>query len=195
VDGFGLSASSVACRLDSAPSAIPDAWKMQLSQCLRSPDLNLVICVCVCVVDCVVCLLSTLCVCVCVCVCVFLSFQDLTMKLSLIQSVGLIAKAVCVCVRKQGYVFSRKQELITVMLVRQEPERSDDSITMFYVFLLTSCRFVSTGQDFMKAEPADSMRTPVRHLVMTACANLMYPSSSVLTATAASRCHAHALVL
>lgn len=44
-------------------------------------------------------------------------FQDLTMKLSLIQSVGLIAKAISECVRKQGYVFSRKQELITVMLV------------------------------------------------------------------------------
>ncbi|TNN35469.1 Maestro heat-like repeat-containing protein family member 1 [Liparis tanakae] len=32
-------------------------------------------------------------------------------------------------------------------------------------------------KDFIKAEPADAMRTPVRHLVMTACANLMYPSS------------------
>uniref|UniRef100_A0A671X0Z1 Maestro heat-like repeat family member 1 n=1 Tax=Sparus aurata TaxID=8175 RepID=A0A671X0Z1_SPAAU len=31
-------------------------------------------------------------------------------------------------------------------------------------------------KDFIKAEPADSMRTPVRHLVMTTCANLMYPS-------------------
>uniref|UniRef100_A0A671WTE0 Maestro heat-like repeat family member 1 n=1 Tax=Sparus aurata TaxID=8175 RepID=A0A671WTE0_SPAAU len=63
--------------------------------------------------------------------------KDLTMKLSLIQSVGLIAKAISECVKKQGYIFSRKQELITVML------------------------------DFIKAEPADSMRTPVRHLVMT----------------------------
>lgn len=69
--------------------------------------------------------------------------KDLTMKLSLIQSVGLIAKAISECVKKQGYIFSRKQELITVML------------------------------DFIKAEPADSMRTPVRHLVMTTCANLM----------------------
>ncbi|XP_076592672.1 maestro heat-like repeat-containing protein family member 1 isoform X1 [Chaetodon auriga] len=69
--------------------------------------------------------------------------KDLTMKLSLIQSVGLIAKAISECVKKQGYVFSRKQELINVML------------------------------DFIKAEPADSLRTPVRHLVMTTCANLM----------------------
>lgn len=39
------------------------------------------------------------------------------MKLSLIQSVGLIARAISECVKKQGYIFSRKQELITVMLV------------------------------------------------------------------------------
>ncbi|KAF0045126.1 hypothetical protein F2P81_001655 [Scophthalmus maximus] len=42
--------------------------------------------------------------------------KDLTMKLSLIQSVGLIAKAISECVKKQGYIFSRKQELIGVML-------------------------------------------------------------------------------
>ncbi|KAF6714412.1 Maestro heat-like repeat-containing protein family member 1 [Oryzias melastigma] len=69
--------------------------------------------------------------------------KDLTMKLSLIQSVGLIAKAISVCVMKQGYVFSRKQELISVML------------------------------DFIKSEHTDSLRTPVRHLVMSTCANLM----------------------
>uniref|UniRef100_A0A4W6EG14 Maestro heat-like repeat family member 1 n=1 Tax=Lates calcarifer TaxID=8187 RepID=A0A4W6EG14_LATCA len=69
--------------------------------------------------------------------------KDLTMKLSLIQSVGLIGIAISECVKKQGYIFSRKQELINVML------------------------------DFIKAEPADSLRTPVRHLVMTTCANLI----------------------
>ncbi|KAG7475718.1 maestro heat-like repeat-containing protein family member 1 isoform X1 [Solea senegalensis] len=76
--------------------------------------------------------------------------KDLTMKLSLIQSVGLIARAISECVKKQGYVFSRKQELITVML------------------------------DFIKAEPADTLRTPVRHLVMTTCANLL-PLDPVLS--------------
>lgn len=69
--------------------------------------------------------------------------KDLTMKLSLIQSVGLIAKAINTCVRKQGYLFSRKQELMGVMM------------------------------DFIKAEPADALRSPVRHLVMTTCANLI----------------------
>lgn len=69
--------------------------------------------------------------------------KDLTMKLSLIQSVGLIAKAVGECVKKQGYVFTRKQELISIML------------------------------DFIKTEAADSLRTPVRPLVMSTCANLI----------------------
>ncbi|KAI4810740.1 hypothetical protein KUCAC02_013672, partial [Chaenocephalus aceratus] len=69
--------------------------------------------------------------------------KDLTMKLSLVQSVGLIAKAISECVKKQGYVFSRKQEIINVLL------------------------------DFIKAEPADSLRTPLRHLVITTFANLM----------------------
>lgn len=35
----------------------------------------------------------------------------------------------------------------------------------------------SSCQDFIKAEAADSLRTPVRHLVMTTCAHLMYPSA------------------
>ncbi|KAF4088237.1 hypothetical protein AMELA_G00080220 [Ameiurus melas] len=68
--------------------------------------------------------------------------KDLTMKLSLIQSIGLIAKAINTCTHKQGYVFTRKQELMGIMM------------------------------DFIKAEPVDAMRTPVRHLVMTTCANL-----------------------
>ncbi|XP_034031218.1 maestro heat-like repeat-containing protein family member 1 isoform X2 [Thalassophryne amazonica] len=76
--------------------------------------------------------------------------KDLTMKLSLIQSVGLIGKAVSECVKKQGYIFSRKLELINVMM------------------------------DFVKAEPPDALRTPVRHLVMTTCANLI-PLDPALT--------------
>lgn len=39
------------------------------------------------------------------------------MKLSLIQSIGLIAKAINTCVHKQGYVFTRKQELMGIMMV------------------------------------------------------------------------------
>ncbi|XP_061100289.1 maestro heat-like repeat-containing protein family member 1 isoform X2 [Conger conger] len=69
--------------------------------------------------------------------------KDLTMKLSLMESVGLIALAVSACVRQQSYLFTRKQELMGVM------------------------------QDFIKGEPPDVMRTPVRHLAMTTCANLV----------------------
>ncbi|KAG9345013.1 hypothetical protein JZ751_009553 [Albula glossodonta] len=69
--------------------------------------------------------------------------KDLSMKLSLIESVGLIAQAVSTCVRQQGYLFTRKQELMGVMM------------------------------DFIKAEPSEVMRTPVRHLAMTTCANLI----------------------
>ncbi|KAL0985276.1 hypothetical protein UPYG_G00154880 [Umbra pygmaea] len=72
-----------------------------------------------------------------------LQIKDLTMKLSLIQSVGLIAKAISTVICKQGYMFVRKQELMGVMM------------------------------DFIKAEPTDALRTPVRHLVMTTCANLI----------------------
>uniref|UniRef100_A0A8C5DAF3 Maestro heat-like repeat family member 1 n=1 Tax=Gouania willdenowi TaxID=441366 RepID=A0A8C5DAF3_GOUWI len=67
----------------------------------------------------------------------------------LIQSVGLIAKAISNCVKKQTFTFSRKQELITVML------------------------------DFIKAEPNDSLRSPVRHLVMTTCAESVSCLSTV----------------
>ncbi|XP_028837282.1 maestro heat-like repeat-containing protein family member 1 isoform X2 [Denticeps clupeoides] len=69
--------------------------------------------------------------------------KDLTLKLSLIQSVGLIAKAISSGAGRQGYLFTRKQELMGVMM------------------------------DFIKAEPNDAMRTPVRHLAMTTCANLI----------------------
>lgn len=39
------------------------------------------------------------------------------MKLSLIESIGLIAKAINTCVHKQGYVFTRKHKLMGIMMV------------------------------------------------------------------------------
>uniref|UniRef100_A0AAX7UGL1 Maestro heat-like repeat family member 1 n=1 Tax=Astatotilapia calliptera TaxID=8154 RepID=A0AAX7UGL1_ASTCA len=59
--------------------------------------------------------------------------KDLTMKLSLIQSVGLIARAI------------------------------SETADMFLSFIFF------TGQDFIKAEQADALRTPVRQLVMSTC--------------------------
>ncbi|XP_058866402.1 maestro heat-like repeat-containing protein family member 1 isoform X1 [Acipenser ruthenus] len=69
--------------------------------------------------------------------------KDLTMKLSLIKSVGLIAQAGNVCARRQEFIFPRKQELLGVML------------------------------DFIKSEPLDVLRTPLRQQAMITCANLV----------------------
>ncbi|KAL4629859.1 maestro heat-like repeat-containing protein family member 1, partial [Arapaima gigas] len=69
--------------------------------------------------------------------------KDLSMKISLIQSIGLIARAIGTCVHRQSYLFTHKQELMGIIL------------------------------DFVKAEPVDVLRTPVRHLAMTTCASLM----------------------
>lgn len=69
--------------------------------------------------------------------------KDLTMKLSLIRSVGLIAQAGNVCARRQEFIFPRKQELLGVML------------------------------DFIKSEPLDVLRTPLRQQAMITCANLV----------------------
>uniref|UniRef100_A0A8C7X9M0 Maestro heat-like repeat family member 1 n=1 Tax=Oryzias sinensis TaxID=183150 RepID=A0A8C7X9M0_9TELE len=67
--------------------------------------------------------------------------KDLTMKLSLIQSVGVTMKA--------------------------------QLCHLPFIFCLTCITY--TEQDFIKSEQTDSLRTPVRHLVMSTCANLLYP--------------------
>lgn len=97
------------------------------------------------------------------------------MKLSLIQSIGLIAKAISQCVKKQGYVFTRKQELINIMLVSRflflnNPHMKQSGILSWCPL---SC---FSAQDFIKAEPADALRTRVRPLVIITCANLLYLS-------------------
>uniref|UniRef100_A0AAQ5XCZ0 Maestro heat-like repeat family member 1 n=1 Tax=Amphiprion ocellaris TaxID=80972 RepID=A0AAQ5XCZ0_AMPOC len=43
-------------------------------------------------------------------------------------------------------------------------------LIFLFFFYLCSLRFVYFGQDFIKAEPADLLRTPIRHLVMNTCA-------------------------
>ncbi|KAG2465114.1 MROH1 protein, partial [Polypterus senegalus] len=42
--------------------------------------------------------------------------KDLTMKLSLIKSIGQIAQAISICTQRQSYNFTRKQELLGVMM-------------------------------------------------------------------------------
>lgn len=66
------------------------------------------------------------------------------MKLSLIHSVGLIAKAISSSVRKQGFQFSRKQELMGVMMV-ESLIRTSLMFYMLYFILLYTCSLVESS--------------------------------------------------
>uniref|UniRef100_A0A8C9TJ68 Maestro heat like repeat family member 1 n=1 Tax=Scleropages formosus TaxID=113540 RepID=A0A8C9TJ68_SCLFO len=61
-------------------------------------------------------------------------FLDLTMKLSLIQSVGLIARAIGTCVTRQSYLFSRKMELLGAMLVHNRSVPSTNILENMVTF-------------------------------------------------------------
>ncbi|XP_025907488.1 maestro heat-like repeat-containing protein family member 1, partial [Nothoprocta perdicaria] len=69
--------------------------------------------------------------------------KDLTLKLCLIRSICMISKAVCSGAKCGEFSFSRKAELVAQMV------------------------------EFIKAEPLDSMRTPVRQRAMVACTYLV----------------------
>ncbi|XP_033011908.1 maestro heat-like repeat-containing protein family member 1 isoform X3 [Lacerta agilis] len=72
---------------------------------------------------------------------IFLYFntKDLMLKLCLIRSICLICQAICNSTQSGDFTFSRKAELVSQMM------------------------------DFIKAEPLDSLRTPIRQKAMTAC--------------------------
>nr|XP_009673741.1 PREDICTED: maestro heat-like repeat-containing protein family member 1 isoform X5 [Struthio camelus australis] len=69
--------------------------------------------------------------------------KDLTLKLCLIRSICMISQAICNGVKCGDFVFSRKAELVAQMV------------------------------EFIKAEPLDSMRTPVRQRAMITCTYLV----------------------
>ncbi|XP_053100905.1 maestro heat-like repeat-containing protein family member 1 isoform X2 [Hemicordylus capensis] len=69
--------------------------------------------------------------------------KDLTLKLCLVRSICMICQAVSHSAQAGDFSFSRKAELVSQML------------------------------DFIKAEPLDSLRTPVRQRVMAACMYLV----------------------
>ncbi|KAJ6661488.1 hypothetical protein lerEdw1_014397 [Lerista edwardsae] len=71
--------------------------------------------------------------------------QDLVLKLCLIQSVCMICQAIGASPESGDFSFSRKAELVLQML------------------------------DFVRAEPVDALRTPLRQRAMTACVHLVYP--------------------
>ncbi|XP_062987322.1 maestro heat-like repeat-containing protein family member 1 isoform X2 [Elgaria multicarinata webbii] len=76
---------------------------------------------------------------------IFLYFntKDLTLKLCLIQSVCMICQAICSSAQARDFRFSRKVELVSQMM------------------------------DFIKAEPPDFLRTPIRQRAMAACMYLV----------------------
>ncbi|XP_068789712.1 maestro heat-like repeat-containing protein family member 1 isoform X6 [Struthio camelus] len=73
----------------------------------------------------------------------YFNTKDLTLKLCLIRSICMISQAICNGVKCGDFVFSRKAELVAQMV------------------------------EFIKAEPLDSMRTPVRQRAMITCTYLV----------------------
>ncbi|GCC40001.1 hypothetical protein chiPu_0023459, partial [Chiloscyllium punctatum] len=70
---------------------------------------------------------------------------DLTIKLSLMKSISLIARAIYANEQNNSYNFTRKRELLVYM------------------------------QDLIKLEPMDVLRTPIRQHAMLTCSHLLYP--------------------
>uniref|UniRef100_A0A8D2IWM4 Maestro heat like repeat family member 1 n=1 Tax=Varanus komodoensis TaxID=61221 RepID=A0A8D2IWM4_VARKO len=69
--------------------------------------------------------------------------KDLTLKLCLIRSICMICQAVCSSAQARGFSFARKGELVLQMM------------------------------DFIRAEPPDSLHSPVRQRAMAACVYLV----------------------
>ncbi|XP_038615875.1 maestro heat-like repeat-containing protein family member 1 isoform X1 [Tachyglossus aculeatus] len=69
--------------------------------------------------------------------------KDLTLKLCLIRSLCMISQAICNSVQATSFVFTRKAELVAQMV------------------------------EFIKAEPLDSLRTPIRKRAMITCSYLV----------------------
>ncbi|XP_048473537.1 maestro heat-like repeat-containing protein family member 1 [Rhincodon typus] len=69
--------------------------------------------------------------------------KDLTIKLSLMKSISLIARAIYANEQNDSYNFTRKRELLTYM------------------------------QDLIKLEPMDVLRTPIRQHAMITCSHLL----------------------
>ncbi|XP_074842542.1 maestro heat-like repeat-containing protein family member 1 isoform X2 [Carettochelys insculpta] len=69
--------------------------------------------------------------------------KDLTLKLYLIRSVCMLSQAVCESAQSEAFVFSRKAELLAQMV------------------------------EFIKAEPLDVLRTPIRQQAMVTCTYLV----------------------
>ncbi|XP_054840441.1 maestro heat-like repeat-containing protein family member 1 isoform X2 [Eublepharis macularius] len=94
---------------------------------------------------------------------IFLYFntKDLSLKLCLIESLSMVCQAVCSSAQSQDFTFSHKAELVSQMM------------------------------DFIKAEPPDALRTPIRQRAMAACVHLLFlepPLSDAETAELLDTC-------
>lgn len=112
--------------------------------------------------------------------------QDLTLKLCLIRSICMISQAIYDGGKCGDFVFSRKAELVAQMVVRANPARAGLGAGPALAVELDPCpgqagggcdRPLAVFQEFIKAEPLDAMRTPVRQRAMVTCTYLVYPSS------------------
>ncbi|XP_077209590.1 maestro heat-like repeat-containing protein family member 1 isoform X2 [Paroedura picta] len=74
----------------------------------------------------------------------YFNTKDLSLKLSLIQSIGMVSQAISNSTQSGDFTFSHKAELVSQMM------------------------------DFIKAEPLDSLRTPVRQRAMATCVYLVF---------------------
>ncbi|OPJ77590.1 maestro heat-like repeat-containing protein family member 1 isoform A [Patagioenas fasciata monilis] len=77
----------------------------------------------------------------------YFNTKDLTLKLCLVRSICMISQAIYNGAKCGDFVFSRKAELVAQMV------------------------------EFIKAEPLDALRTPVRQRAMVTCTYLVYPSA------------------
>ncbi|KAH0518889.1 Maestro heat-like repeat-containing protein family member 1 [Microtus ochrogaster] len=71
--------------------------------------------------------------------------KDPALKLCLVQSLCMVCQAMCSSAQASSFQFSRKAELVTQMM------------------------------EFIRAEPLDCLRTPIRKKAMLACTYLVYP--------------------
>uniref|UniRef100_A0A8C3SI65 Maestro heat like repeat family member 1 n=1 Tax=Chelydra serpentina TaxID=8475 RepID=A0A8C3SI65_CHESE len=76
--------------------------------------------------------------------------KDLTLKLCLIRSICMISQAICNSAQSDAFVFSRKAELLAQMM------------------------------EFIKTEPLDLLRTPVRQRAMISCTYLVCENWPIL---------------
>ncbi|XP_060099020.1 maestro heat-like repeat-containing protein family member 1 [Heteronotia binoei] len=94
--------------------------------------------------------------------------KDLSLKLCLIQSICMVSQAICNTTQSGDFTFSHKAELVAQMM------------------------------EFVKAEPTDSLRTPVRQRAMATCVYLVFlepPLSDAETAELLDTCLSSVLAL